>query len=94
MSIDRDRDPLGRRLENWGNSGRGAYDPVDAARVTRAWQTLQPGYREMLRMVYLWRAHREVVCRRLRIARRPTQRYDLELATAQSALARALADER
>jgi hypothetical protein len=94
MSIDRDRDPLGRRLENWGNSGRGAYDSVDAARVTRAWQTLQPGYQEMLRMVYLWHAHREVVCRRLGIARRPPRRYELELAAAQSALARALAEER
>ena len=45
-------------------------------------------------MVYLWHAHREVVCRRLGIARRPPRRYELELAAAQSALARALADEK
>jgi hypothetical protein len=44
----------------------------------------------MLRMVYLWHANREVVCRRLRIPRHPPHLFELELATARSALARAL----
>jgi hypothetical protein len=94
MSDDCSRDPLGPRLENWGKAGRGAYDPVDAEQVTKAWQALQPRYREMLRMVYLWHAHREVVCRRLGIPRRPSQRLELELAAARSALARVLVDEK
>jgi hypothetical protein len=83
--------PFARRLENWGNTSRGAYDPVDAAQVTKAWQTLHQRPREMLRMVYLWHARREVVCRRLRIPQRPAQRFDLELAAARLALAQALA---
>ncbi|SEA60200.1 hypothetical protein [Paraburkholderia sartisoli] len=91
MSRDLAAAPFARRLENWGNASRGAYDPVDAARVTNAWLTLHPRHREMLRMVYLWQAGREVVCRRLRIPRWPAQRFDLELAAARSALGQALA---
>lgn len=90
MSRDLASAPLGRRLANWGNAARGAYDPVDAARITKAWETLHPRHRDMLRMVYLWHADQEVVCRRLRIPLRPTQRFALELETACSALARAL----
>ncbi len=41
-------------------------------------------------MVYLWRAGREVVCRRLLIPRRPRSRFDLELVSARHALARVL----
>jgi hypothetical protein len=82
--------PLGPRLENWGNAARGAYDLVDAARITKAWETLHPRHRDMLRMVYLWHANQEVVCRRLRIPRRSAQRFALELAAAHTALARAL----
>ncbi|CAG4913449.1 hypothetical protein [Paraburkholderia gardini] len=91
MSRDLAAAPFAHRLENWGNASRGVYDPVDAARVTNAWLTLHPRHREMLRMVYLWHARREVVCRRLRIPRGPAQRFDLELAAARSALAQALA---
>ncbi|MBB2930607.1 hypothetical protein [Paraburkholderia silvatlantica] len=90
MSRDLASGPLGPRLANWGNAARGAYDPVDAARITKAWETLHPRYRDMLRMVYLWHASQEVVCRRLRIPRRPAQRFALELAAARAALARAL----
>ena len=91
MSRDLAATTLASRLENWGNTSRGTYDPVDAARVTKAWQTLHPRHREMLRMVYLWHACSEVVCRRLRIPRRPAQRFELELAAASLALAQALA---
>lgn len=90
MSRDLASAPLSRRLENWGNATRGAYDPVDAARVTKAWLTLHPRHRDMLRMIYLWQAGREVVCRRLRIPRHPAQRFELELAAARAALAQAL----
>jgi hypothetical protein len=92
MSRDPGAVPLARRLDNWGNTSRGAYDPVDAARVTKAWQTLHPRHREMLRMVYLWHARREVVCRRLRIPQRPAQRFELELVAARLELAQALAN--
>lgn len=81
---------LDERLRNWGQSNRGAYDPSDAERVTRAWRTLQPRHREVLRMVYLWHASREVVCRRLKIVRHPRHLFDFELRAARSALARAL----
>ncbi|MFM0758290.1 hypothetical protein [Paraburkholderia strydomiana] len=81
---------LAQRLENWGSAARGAYDPVDAARITKAWRTLHVRHRDMLRMAYLWHANREVICRRLRIPRWPAQRFELELAAARSALARAL----
>lgn len=90
MSRDLASAPLGQRLENWGNAARGAYDPVDAARITKAWETLHPRHRDMLRMVYLWHADQEVICRRLRIPRRPAQRFALELAAARAALSRAL----
>jgi DNA-directed RNA polymerase specialized sigma24 family protein len=90
MSRDPVSAPLHRRLENWCNASRGAYDPVDAARITRAWQTLHPRHRDMLRMVYLWHASHEVICRRMRIPRRPAQRLELELAAARAALTHAL----
>jgi hypothetical protein len=82
--------PLHQRLENWGNASRGAYDPVDAGRISKAWQSLHVRHRDVLRMVYLWHARRDVVCRRLRIPRRPAQCFELELAAARTALARAL----
>ncbi|PMS16801.1 MAG: hypothetical protein EPN65_07620 [Pandoraea sp.] len=86
-----DRQPsLDDRLRNWGRSNRGAYDPVDAERITRAWRTLSPKHRELLRMIYLWHAGREVVCRRLKIARHPRNLLDLELYAARCALVRAL----
>lgn len=90
MSRDLASAPLARRLENWGNGARGAYDPVDAARITKAWETLHPRHRDMLRMVYLWHADQAVICRRMRIPRRAAQRFALELAAARAALARAL----
>ncbi|WP_213762404.1 hypothetical protein [Caballeronia sp. dw_19] len=75
------------RLDNWASAGRGPYDPVDAVRIEQAWQRLATRQRDLLRTVYLWRAGREVVCRRLRIPRYPWCRYELELASAKRALA-------
>ncbi|CAB5283773.1 hypothetical protein IST455A_05787 [Burkholderia multivorans] len=88
--IDASRASLESRLDNWGNAARGPYDPIDAAKIEAAWRCLEPRHKELLRMVYLWHAGREVVCRRLRIPRHPRSRYDLELVLARRALARAL----
>jgi hypothetical protein len=81
---------LESRLDNWGNAARGLHDSIDAAKIEAAWRRLEPRHKELLRMVYLWHAGREVVCRRLRIPRHPRHRYDLELASARQALARLL----
>ncbi|WP_258002399.1 hypothetical protein [Burkholderia sp. WAC0059] len=40
----------------------------------------------MIKMVYVWRANREVICRRLRIRRSPATFYDLELGAARRAM--------
>ncbi|MEX3960288.1 hypothetical protein B0G57_12611 [Trinickia symbiotica] len=82
------------RLDNWASVNRGHYDPVDAALVEQAWQRLAPRHMELLRMAYLWRAGREVICRRLKIPRCPWRRYELELASAKDALAGLLSAKR
>jgi len=92
--IDDSRASLGSRLDNWANAPRGAHDPIDAAKIEAAWMRLEPRHKDLLRMVYLWRAGREVVCRRLKIPRHPRSLYHLELASAKQALARLLEKER
>jgi hypothetical protein len=77
---------LDARLDNWASAGRGAYDAVDADHIERAWRRLAVHQRDLLRMVYLWRAGREVTCRRLGIPRHPWRRYELELSWAKQAL--------
>ncbi|MEM5295633.1 hypothetical protein VSR82_14990 [Burkholderia sp. JPY481] len=94
MMIDPSRASLEFRLDNWANAPRGAYDPIDAARIEAAWRCLDPRHRELLRVVFLWHAGREVACRRLRIPRHPRSRYELELAAAEHALARLLETKR
>jgi hypothetical protein len=91
MPEQRTQPSFDARLDNWANAGRGSYDPLDAARIERAWQSLATHQRDLLRMVYLWRAGREVVCRRLKIPRNPWCRYEFELASAKRALASLLA---
>ncbi len=88
--IDASRTSLESRLDNWANAPRGAYDPVDAAKIEAAWMRLDSRRKDLLRMVYLWHASREVVCRRLKIPRSPSSRYELELASAKQALAHLL----
>lgn len=92
--IDASRASLESRLDNWANAPRGTYDPIDAAKIEAAWRCLDPRRKELLRMVFLWHADREVVCRRLRIPRYPRSRYELELASARQALVRLLEMER
>lgn len=92
--IDASRASLESRLNNWANAARGPHDPVDAAKIEAAWRCLEPRQKELLRMVYLWHAGREVVYRRLRIPRHPRSRYELELASARHALARLLENEK
>ncbi|CAG4910866.1 hypothetical protein R70241_03875 [Paraburkholderia saeva] len=88
--IDASRTSLESRLDNWANAPRGAHDPIDAAKIEAAWMRLDPRHKDLLRMVYLWHAGREVVCRRLKIPRNPISRYELELASARKALAHLL----
>ncbi len=78
------------QLRNWADAGRARRDAEDAVRIGQAWRQLAPHHRELLRMVYVWRADREAICRRLKIPRRPWQRYELELAAAKDALAQML----
>ncbi|MBU9205446.1 hypothetical protein KTD31_29225 [Burkholderia multivorans] len=54
--------------------------------ITRAWRRLAVPDRDMIKMVYVWRAHREIICRRLHIRRSPASIYDLELAAARRAM--------
>jgi hypothetical protein len=88
---DRPKAPsLDARLDNWANASRGPHDPADAVRIEEAWRRLATRQRDLLRMVYLWRAGREVICRRLSIPRYPWCRFELELASAKQALANSL----
>jgi hypothetical protein len=83
---------LEERLCNWGRERRGVYDPEDGQRVDAAWRRLDSYHRELLRMVYVWKAGREVACRRLKIRRHPSQIFELELASAKAAIKKILDD--
>lgn len=80
------------RLLRWGRISRSGPDGLNAndlceyELITKAWRRLIVPHRDMIKMVYVWRAHREIVCRRLHIARSPTSIYDLALAAARLAL--------
>jgi hypothetical protein len=78
------------RLRNWGSKRELGQDLADAARVELAWRQLVPLHRELLRMVYVWGANREVICRRLKVPRLPTTILELELAAAQRAIEKIL----
>ncbi|MBW9105088.1 hypothetical protein JNB89_15230 [Paraburkholderia phenoliruptrix] len=91
MSEQRAVASIDARLDNWASASRGRYDPTDAALVEQAWQRLAPCHKELLHMAYQWRAGREVICRRLKIPRRPWHKYELELAAAKQSIASLLA---
>lgn len=81
---------LEERLRNWGRDRRGVYDPQDAQRVEAAWRRLDPRHRDLLIMIYVWKAGREVACRRLKIRRHPPHFFELELAAAKVAIRKLL----
>lgn len=85
---------LDERLRNWAYADKAWSDAADAAIVEAAWNRLSARHRQLLRMIYVWRAGRGVICRRLRIPHQPWHRYDLEVAQAKVALARLLDEER
>jgi len=86
-----DHTEIESRLLRWGRISRSGSDGLNAndvreyEAITKAWRRLIVPHRDMIKMVYVWRAHREIVCRRLRIARSPTSIYDLSLAAARRA---------
>ncbi|MFM0079018.1 hypothetical protein P0D72_09030 [Paraburkholderia sediminicola] len=84
---------LDERLRNWANADKAWSDAADAACVDAAWHRLATHHRELLRMVYVWRADRGVICRRLKIPQRPWCRYELEVTQAKAALVRLLHEE-
>jgi hypothetical protein len=73
------------RVSRSGSDGLGTNDLREYELITKAWRRLAVPYRDMIKMIYVWRAHREIVCRRLRIARSPLSVYDLALAAARRA---------
>lgn len=80
------------RLLRWGRISRAGPDGLSTSDlheyelITRAWRRLTVPHRDMIKMVYVWRANREVICRRLSIRRTPPTFYDLELAAARRAM--------
>lgn len=72
--------------------GGGRLSSADAELVERAWKTLLPKYRELLRWHYIRDASPGFICRRLGIKPRPTSVFDIELARSEAAIDRALAD--
>lgn len=84
--------PIESRLLRWGRISRSGLDGLNAddlceyELITKAWRRLGIPHRDMIKMVYVWRANREIVCRRLRIKRAPASVYDLALAAARRAM--------
>jgi hypothetical protein len=97
-----DTTPFESRLLRWGRISRSGPDGLNTddlreyELITKVWRRLAVPHRDMIKMVYVWRAHREIVCRRLKIKRSPASIYDLALVSARRALfieiARLLAD--
>lgn len=76
----------------WSGHGTGLkVDDTDAALVERAWKTLAPKHKELLRWHFIRSATPGFICRRLGIAQRPTSVFDIELARAEGFIGRALA---
>lgn len=75
----------------WSGNGAGQkIDAADADLVERAWKSLAPKHKELLRWHYIRAANPGMICRRLGIKPRPTSIFDIELARAEAALAAAL----
>lgn len=80
------------RLLRWGRISRTGTDGLTTSDlreyelITKAWRRLTVPHRDMMKMVYVWRANREIICRRLRIKRSPASFYDVALAAAKHAM--------
>lgn len=84
---------LDERLANWGNVSCGRRgDARDAALIDAAWQRIGEAHKMLLRMHYVWRAPREVTCRRLKIRRRPRHVLDETLMQAKAEIWEALVE--
>jgi len=84
------RTPIDERLRNWARESEHGQDLADAAKVEQAWRRLTPMHKELLRMMYVWGANREVICRRLKIQRRPITVLELKLVAAKAAIEKIL----
>jgi len=84
------RTPIDERLRNWAREREHGQDLADAAKVEQAWRRLTPMHKELLRMMYVWGANREVICRRLKIPRRPITVLELKLVAAKAAIEKIL----
>jgi hypothetical protein len=73
------------RISRAGSDGLSMHDLREYELITKAWRRLNVPYRDMIKMVYVWRAHREIICRRLKIKRSPASNYDLALSAARRA---------
>lgn len=71
--------------------GGDRLDSADATLVERAWKTLQPKHRELLRWHYIRGASPGFICRRMGIKPRPTSIFDIELARSEEEIGRVLA---
>lgn len=75
----------------WTGHGAGQKsDTADAALVERAWKSLAPKQKELLRWHHIRNAAPGMICRRLGIAARPASIFAIELARAEEALGQTL----
>lgn len=74
-----------------GHGGGQQVDPADAQLVERAWKSLAPKHKDLLRWHHIRRAPLGMICRRLGIAACPASVFAIELARAEDAIGRALA---
>jgi hypothetical protein len=75
----------------WSGHGGGLQvDAADAQLVERAWKSLAPKHKELLRWHHIRNAAPGMICRRLGIAVRPASIFAVELARAEEAIGLAL----
>lgn len=75
-----------------GRTVDSSIDGEDAVKVETACRRLMPLDRKLLQMLFVWRAHPAVICRRLGLKVRPTAIFDLALAHAKRAIEEKLAE--
>lgn len=73
-----------------GHGGGQQVDAADAELVERAWKSLAPKHKELLRWHHIRNAAPGMICRRLGIVARPASIFAIELARAEEALGQTL----